>query len=39
MKCAWQAYLNLLPHRIRQDVDTLGKDDLQELLLRIGQPP
>ena len=39
MKCAWQAYLNLLPHRIRQDVDTLGKDDLQELRLRIGQPP
>lgn len=39
MKCAWQAYLNLLPHRMRQEVDTYGRENLQELRLRIGQPP
>lgn len=38
MRCAWQAYINLLPHWMRQDVDRLGKDDLQELRLRIGLP-
>ena len=39
MKCAWQAYLNLLPHKIRPDVDRQGKENLQELRLRIGQRP
>ena len=39
MKCAWQAYLNLLPLWMRQDVDKLGKDTLQELRLRIDRPP
>lgn len=39
MNCAWQAYLNLLPQRIRQTVDHIGKDSLQELRMRIGQPP
>jgi len=39
MKCAWQAYLNLLPHRMRQEVDAYGRDTLQELRMRIGQPP
>ncbi len=39
MKCVWQAYLNLLPHCIRQEVDILGKEDLQELRLRIGLLP
>ncbi len=38
MRCAWQAYLNLLPHRIRSTVDRLGKDSLLELRLRLGQP-
>ena len=38
MKCAWQAYLNILPHRMRQDVDQYGRDLLQELHIRIGQP-
>ena len=36
MKCAWQSYLNLLPHWMRQDVDRLGKENLQELRLRVG---
>ena len=39
MKCAWQAYLNILPHWMRQEVDRQGKDTLQELRIRIGQPP
>ncbi len=38
MRCAWQAYLNLLPHRIRSTVDRLGRDSLLELRLRLGQP-
>jgi len=39
MRCAWQAYLNLLPFWMRPIVDKLGKDTLQELRLRIGIPP
>lgn len=39
MKCAWQAYLNLLPPRFRQEVDLYGRDSLQELRIRIGQTP
>lgn len=39
MKCAWQAYLKLLPLWMRDRVDSLGKEKLQELRLRIGRPP
>ena len=39
MRCAWQAYLNLLPHWMRQEVDCYGRDVLQELRLRIGLQP
>lgn len=39
MRCAWQAYINLLPHWMRQEVDKQGRDALQELRLRIGQKP
>ena len=39
MRCAWQAYLNLLPVRIRQEVNRLGRDTLQELRLRLNSPP
>lgn len=39
MRCAWQAYLNLLPPWMRQEVDDRGKDTLQELRLRINLPP
>ncbi len=39
MRCAWQAYINLLPHWMRPEVDKLGRDGLQELRLRIGQRP
>ena len=39
MRCAWQAYLNLLPARMRQEVDKLGSKSLQELRLRLNLPP
>ena len=39
MNCAWQAYLNLLPHWMRNEVDKQGRDKLQELRLRLGRPP
>lgn len=39
MRCAWQAYLNLLPVWMRQSVDKFGRDTLQELRLRLNIPP
>lgn len=39
MKCAWKSYINVLPHWMREQVDSLGRDRLQELRLRIGRPP
>ena len=38
MKCAWQAYLKLLPLWMQNKVDDLGRDILQELRLRVGRP-
>ncbi len=39
MKCAWQAFVNLLPIWMRESVDRLGKETLQELRLRLHAPP
>ena len=39
MRCAWQAYLNILPQWMRKDVDLFGRATLQELRLRTGLPP
>ncbi len=39
MTCAWQELLSLLPQWLRQEVDRLYKDTLQELRLRLGLPP
>ncbi len=39
MRCQWQAFLELLPMWMRQPVDRLGKDVLQELRLRLHAPP
>ncbi len=39
MRCAWQAYLSLLPVRMRQQVDKLASNSLQELRLRLNLPP
>ena len=39
MACNWQAFLNLVPPRLRGEVDKLGKAQLQELRLRLqGEP-
>ena len=37
MKCARDALLSVLPTRLRQQVDNLGRDTMQELRLRVGQ--
>jgi stage III sporulation protein AA len=39
MNCTWQGFLNLVPIWMREEVDRLGKFDLQELRLRLGRPP
>ena len=39
MRSAWQAYLNLLPHWMRAEVDEIGRDTLQELRMRTGLRP
>lgn len=39
MKCAWQEFISLLPLWMRQDVNALGADTLQELRLRVQNRP
>lgn len=39
MRTAWQAFINLLPVWMRESVDKLSRDTLQELRLRSGAPP
>lgn len=39
MRCAWNELLMILPQWMRQSVDALGQNTLQELRLRCGQPP
>lgn len=39
MKCDWQAFLKLIPPWMRSKADLQGKEKLQEMRLRIGQPP
>ena len=39
MRCAWQAFINLLPHWMRQEVDKHCDKTLQELHMRIGLGP
>ena len=39
MMCAWKELMGLLPQWMRQEVDSLGKDSMQELRLRINAPP
>lgn len=39
MMCAWRDLIGILPQWMRQDVDKLGRDNLQELRLRINAPP
>ena len=39
MMCAWKEFLAILPAWLRQEVDGQGREDLQELRLRLGSPP
>ncbi len=39
MRCAWKELLDILPPWLRGEVDRLGRNDLQELRLRINAPP
>lgn len=39
MRCAWQAFVNLLPIWMRESVDKQGREALQELRLRLNAPP
>lgn len=39
MMCAWQELLSVIPPHLRQEVDTNGKETMQELRLRINAPP
>ena len=39
MQCAWKELLAVLPPGMRQEVDRLGRDDLQEIRLRVGGKP
>ena len=39
MICQWQELLNIIPVRIRADVDKQGKQEMQELRLRLNKPP
>ena len=38
MKCEWDKLLAVLPLDIRSDVDRQGREDLQELRVRLGRP-
>lgn len=39
MMCAWKELLGILPAWLRPEVDRLGREQLQELRLRINAPP
>lgn len=39
MQCAWKELLSILPPGMRQEVDKLGRDSLQELRLRLEGHP
>lgn len=39
MRCAWEAFIRLLPIWMREQVDKQGRDTLQELRLRIRAKP
>lgn len=39
MKCAWDALIRIIPVWMRDAVDKQGKEQLQELRLRVNKPP
>ena len=38
MKCAWHEFLSVLPSQMRAEVDNLGRENLEELHLRLDRP-
>ena len=39
MKCAWNQLIGILPQWLAAETDKYGRTELQELRLRLGQPP
>ena len=39
MMCGWKELLSVLPIWLRQEVDSLGQEGMQELRLRLNSPP
>lgn len=39
MICAWKELLNILPQWMRKEVDSLGREEAQDIRLRLDQPP
>lgn len=39
MICAWKELLGVIPQRLRQEVDRLGREEARELRLRLGSAP
>ena len=39
MKCSWESLMAVLPTWLRPEADRLGKEQMQELRLRLGKPP
>lgn len=39
MICAWKELLAVIPQRLRSEVDNLGREEAQELRLRLGSAP
>lgn len=39
MRCQWQAFIKILPQWLQEPVDRLGREQLTELRLRVGQAP
>lgn len=39
MQCAWEKLLAIVPPGMRREIDALGRQELQELRLRLGSPP
>lgn len=39
MMCDWQGLLRVIPQNLRSNIDCFEKESLEEIRLRIGQPP
>ncbi len=39
MICAWESFINILPLWMRTEVDRRGRENMEEIRLRLNQPP